>query len=105
MPFLERIVDMGPDAIETLTPPAMGGDANLKEAKQRVGDKVCLIGGFDQFHYLIGCTPRETRAAVRKCFEEAGTNGGYILCTSDNYFDADPELIKAYADEAHHCLY
>jgi hypothetical protein len=30
MPLLERIADMGPD---TLTPPAMGGDAEPREAK------------------------------------------------------------------------
>lgn len=105
MPLLERIADMKPDAMETLTPPAMGGDTILSEVKKRVGDKVCLIGGFDQYNYFNNCTTEETRAAVRKCFEAAGDGGGYILCTSDNYFSADPELIKAYADEAHKCTY
>jgi hypothetical protein len=105
MPFLERIAAMGPDAMETLTPPAMGGDVILSEAKRRVGSKVCLIGGFDQYNYLNGCSPETTRAAVRKCFQEAGEGGGYILCTSDNYFIAEPALIKAYADEAHKCVY
>ncbi len=105
MPLLEQIADMGPDAMETFTPAAMGGDTVLKEAKKRIGDRVCMIGGFDQFHYLTGCTPEETRSEVRRCFADAGENGGYILCTSDNYFDADPELIKAFADEAHNCVY
>lgn len=105
MKFLERIADMRPDAMETFTPPAIGGDANLAEAKRRIGDKVCMIGGFDQFHYLKDCTPEQTRAEVRRCFEEAGPNGGYILCTSDNFFDADPELVKVFADEAHKCVY
>ena len=68
MPFLERIADMGPDAMETFTPPAMGGDADLAQAKRRIGDRVCMIGGFDQFHYLTGCTPQQTREAVRECF-------------------------------------
>ncbi len=105
MPFLERIAAMGPDAMETFTPPHMGGDTRLREAKQRIGDKVCMIGGFDQVHHLWGCTPEETRAAVRKCFEEAGANGGYILSPSDHFFDADLELIQAYADEAKRCVY
>lgn len=105
MSFLERIAAMGPDAMETFTPSGLGGDANLKEAKKRIGDKVCMIGGFDQFHYLNGCTPEETRAEVRRCFEDAGANSGYILCLSDNFFDADPELIKAFADEAKKCTY
>lgn len=105
MPILESIVAMNPDAIETLTPPAMGGDMKLREAKERVGDKVCLIGGFDQFHFFKDCTPEQTRAEVRRCFEEAGQDGGYILATSDHFFDADPKLIHAYADAARECVY
>ncbi len=105
MPFLERIADMNPDAMETFTPPAMGGDADLKEAKKRIGHRVCMIGGFDQFHYFVGCRPEETRQAVRRCFEEAGKGGGYILAPSDHFFDADAELIKAFADEARKCVY
>ena len=105
MPFLESIASMEPDAMETFTPPGMGGDTDLKEAKRRIGDKVCMIGGFDQFHYFLGCTPEETRAEVRRCFDAAGRNGGYILCPSDHFFDADPALIAAFADEARRCTY
>jgi hypothetical protein len=105
MPILENIAAMSPDAMETFTPPDMSGDVDLAEAKARLGDKVCMIGGFDQFHYLIGCTEQETRAAVRRCFEAAGEQGGYILSPSDHFFDADPKLIRAYADEARQCVY
>lgn len=105
MPFLEKIADMNPDAMETFTPPEMGGDTILSEAKERIGDKVCMIGGFDQFHFFTDCTPEETRQEVRRCFEEAGKNGGYILSPSDHFFDADPELISAFADEARKCTY
>ncbi len=105
MPLLERLADMGPDALETFTPPGMGGDVNLAEAKRRIGDRVCMIGGFDQFHYFLGCTPEETRAEVRRCFEAAGANGGYILCPSDHFFDANPELIRAFVEEAKQCTY
>lgn len=105
MPLLERLADMGPDAIETLTPPAMGGDVDLAEAKRRVGHRVCLIGGWDQFHFFQGCSEAETRAEVRRCFEAAGKDGGFILSPSDHFFDADPALIAAFADEARRCLY
>ncbi len=105
MPLLEMIADMGPDAMETFTPPALGGDANLKAAKQSVGDRVCMIGGFDQFTYFQGCTPAETRRAVRECFEAAGEGGGYILAPSDHFFDAEVELISAFAEEARSCVY
>jgi uroporphyrinogen-III decarboxylase len=105
MPFLERIADMKPDAMETLTPESMGGDMVLAEAKKRIGDRVCMIGGFDQFHYFKGCTPEETRKEVRRCFDDAGEDGGYILCPSDHFFDADVELLAAFADEARKCVY
>lgn len=105
MPILEDIAAMKPDAMETFTPPAMGGDVNLKEAKRRIGDRVCMIGGFDQFHFFRGCTAQETRDEVRRCFEEAGENGGFILSPSDHFFEADIELLRAYAEEALKCTY
>lgn len=105
MPILEDIAAMKPDAMETFTPPEMGGDTNLAEAKKRIGDKVCMIGGFDQFHYLVGCSPKDTKDYVRKCFENAGGNGGFIICPSDHFFDAEIELIRAYAEEARNCIY
>jgi uroporphyrinogen-III decarboxylase len=105
MPILEEIANMGPDAMETFTPPAIGGDTDLAEAKRRVGHRVCMIGGFDQFHHLRGCTEEETRMAVRRCFQAAGDGGGFILAPSDHFFDADVSLIAAFADEARRCVY
>ncbi len=105
MPILENIASMKPDAMETFTPEGMGGDTNLKEAKKRIGDKVCMIGGLDQFHFLKGCSPEKTKEEVRRCFNEAGPNGGYILSPSDHFFDADINLIQAFAEEARNCRY
>jgi len=105
MPLLERIAAMGPDAMETFTPVGMGADVDLAEAKRRIGDKVCMIGGFDQQHFFTRCTPAQTRAEVRRCFEAAGEGGGFILCPSDHFFDAELPLLEAFADEAAHCLY
>jgi uroporphyrinogen decarboxylase len=105
MPILERIAAMGPNAMETFTPPAMGGDTDLAEARRRIPRNICMIGGFDQWHFFQGCSPAQTRAEVRRCFDAAGRNGAYILCPSDNFFDAEPELVKAFADEARQCVY
>ncbi|MEI6050899.1 MAG: uroporphyrinogen decarboxylase family protein [Bacteroidota bacterium] len=105
MPILEDIAAMKPDAMETFSPSAMGGDTRLEEAKRCIGDKVCMIGGFDQFHFFTGCTEMETRNEVRRCFEAAGKNGGFILSPSDHFFEADLKLIKAFADEARQCIY
>jgi len=105
MPILENIAAMQPDAMETFTPESMGADVDLAEAKKRIGDKVCMIGGFDQLHFFTECSIEETRKEVRRCFEAAGGDGGYILCPSDHFFDADLDLLKAFADEARECTY
>lgn len=105
MPVLEDIASMKPDAMETFTPSGMGGDVILGEAKKRIGDKVCMIGGFDQFHFFNDCSEEMVRREVRRCFDEAGYNGGYILAPSDHFFDADLKLIRAFADEARKCFY
>ena len=94
MPFLERLADMGPDAMETFTPPDMGGDTRLAEAKARIGSRVCMIGGFDQGHHFVRCSTAETRQAVRACFDAAGAGGGYILAPSDHFFEAEDELLQ-----------
>ena len=96
---------MQPDAMETFTPKDMGGDTRLAEAKTRIGAQVCMIGGFDQFHYFTGCAPGETRQAVRDAFGAAGRDGGFILAPSDHFFEADDALLRAFADEAHCCRY
>jgi len=105
MPLLEMIVANGCDAIETLTPSEMGGDVRLAEVKQRVGEQVCLIGGFDQFHGLRDGTPEVIREMVHRCFQEAGSGGGYIMATSDHFFHASEENLRAYADAAQKCTY
>lgn len=105
MPILERVADLGVDAMETFTPPGLGGDTRLAEAKRRIGGRVCMIGGLDQSRYFLQSTEAETRAMVRRCFEAAGGDGGYILSPSDHFFDARPELLRAFADEARQCIY
>ncbi len=105
MPLLERLAELGTNALETFTPRAMGGDADLTEAKRRIGDRVCLIGGFDQNRFFTTATPEETRAEVRRCFRAVGAGGGFILSPSDHFFEAAPALLHAFADEARQCVY
>jgi len=105
MPLLEGIADMKPDAMETFTPKEMGGDSRLAVAKARIGSRVCMIGGFDQFHFFTACTPSETRRAVREAFGQAGRGGGFILAPSDHFFEAEDLLLRAFADEARGCRY
>lgn len=105
MALIDGIAQMGMDALETLTPIAMGGDADLSKIKSKLGDKMCLIGGFDQNNYFVGCDPDTTRDAVKRCFEQAGEGGGYIISPSDHFFDAEDKLLSAFVGQAHQCKY
>jgi len=105
MPILELIVENGCDAAETLTPPAMGGDARAAELKQRIGDKVALIGGMDQNTYLEIGTRETIFEHVRDLFETYGAGGGYIMSPSDHFFHVSPANLQAYADAAKECRY
>jgi uroporphyrinogen decarboxylase len=105
MHILDQIKALGADGSETLTPAAMGGNAQLDQIKKTLGGTMFLVGGFDQFHGFVACPPERTRDMVLDCFRKAGPGGGYLLCPSDHFFDADPQNIRAYAEAARECTY
>jgi uroporphyrinogen-III decarboxylase len=88
--FLEDVADMGIDALETLTPPGAAGDVDLADAKRRIGDRVCLMGGFTS-HILTFGTPLEIEAEVDRCLQRAAPGGGYILSPSGRIDPETPE--------------
>jgi uroporphyrinogen decarboxylase len=98
-PFLERMVDAGPDAIETLTPPgaSSGGDIELRDAKRRVGNRVCLMGGFNE-KVLVSDDPEDVRQEARRCLDAAKEGGGYVLYAAGQIFDARRENFKVLAE-------
>ena len=105
MKMLDLVVESGANGIETMTPPSMGGDCNLKEASKRVGDKLFFIGGFDQNAGFEQGNPKKVRELVFDCFEATKDHAGYILCPSDHFFFGNPENIQAFVDAAKECVY
>lgn len=105
MPMLELVVESGADGLETMTPPSMGGDCDLREASRRVGDKLFFIGGFDQNAGFERGTPAVARQQVLECFEATKDHAGYICCPSDHFFEGDPANLKAFADACKECIY
>jgi len=104
MAMLDLVAENGADGLETMTPPSMGGDCDLAEAKRRVGDKLFFIGGFDQNRGFERGTPEIARRMVRE-LHAACPQGGYICSPSDHFFFGSPENIQAFADEAKRCVY
>jgi hypothetical protein len=97
--FLERMVAAGPDAVETLTPPAAssGGDIELEDAKRRVGDQVCLMGGFNE-KVLLSDDLDDVRREARRCLDAAMAGGGYVLYAAGQIFDARRPAVQALVD-------
>jgi uroporphyrinogen-III decarboxylase len=91
--FLEDMVSTGADAFETITSSASPGDFDLADVKQRVGQQVCLFGGFNE-RLLTTDHPDEVRAEVKRCIDAAAAGGGYILRCAGQIFHADPRNIE-----------
>jgi len=104
MPLLELVAQNSADGLETMTPPGMGGDCDLKEATRRVGDKLFFIGGFDQNEGFENGNPEKVRKMVFE-LHEACPDGGYIISPSDHFFFGDPENIKAFVEAVRECTY
>jgi uroporphyrinogen decarboxylase len=101
----EMIVANGADASETLAPPSIGGNQEPWEFKDKIGDRLALIGGIDQFNTLTRAGKADIRSAVRKLFETVGRDGGYICSASDHFFETPVENLRAMAEAARECAY
>lgn len=105
MKMLDLVVKTGADGLETMTPPSMGGDCDLREASRRVGGELFFIGGFDQNVGFENGTPERARQLVLECFEATKDHAGYIIAPSDHFFHGSPECLQAFADACKECVY
>jgi len=78
--ILDSFVEAGIDAINPLEPVA---GMDIGEAKQKYGDKICLIGNIDCGDLLCRKSPREVEEVVKKTIKKAAPGGGYILSSSN----------------------
>jgi uroporphyrinogen-III decarboxylase len=85
--------------VETLTSSRSSGDVDLADAKQRIGDRVCLFGGFNE-HLLHEGDADDVRAEVQRCLDAAMGGGGYVLRSTGQIFDAKPGLIELMCETA-----
>lgn len=101
----EDIVETGADVSETLAPPSVGGNQEPWEFKQKVGNRIALIGGLDQYNVLTSGSEITIRDKVFELFDKVGKNGGYICSASDHFFETPVDNLIAFADAAKACLY
>ena len=58
-------------------------DADIGEAKRRVGDKIVLVGGINHKHLLENGSVHEVRKVTRNVVEECKPGGMFILGQAD----------------------
>jgi uroporphyrinogen decarboxylase len=74
--ILEMYPDTGADALQ------MDPDIDLAEVKERIGDKMALIGNMHQLKALQHGTADEVELECKEMIQKAGQGGGYILSAS-----------------------
>ncbi len=75
--YLEMIAEIGVDSLDPLEGPPWG-DTTLAECKQRIGDRVCLLGNLDDMEVIEKVEGEEIERLAAECIEAAGPDG-YLL--------------------------
>ena len=101
----EHIVVNGADASETLAPVSIGSNQEPWDFKKKIGNKMALIGGLDQFNILTEGDEKTITDQVQQLFEKVGYDGGYILSCADHFFETPLKNLEIYARAARGCVY
>jgi len=80
---MEDLLTLGMNAVNPFEPPVM----DLKEGKQKWGDRICLWGNIDLVHTLPYGSKEEVEAEVKQRIREAGPGGGYICASANSLTD------------------
>ncbi|HVX65371.1 MAG TPA: uroporphyrinogen decarboxylase family protein [Bryobacteraceae bacterium] len=75
LPVIDDLVEAGIDCIGPLDPL---GRFTAKQAREKAGDRVALMGGVNTLSFLNE-DPAGIAAEARACIEGAGARGGYVL--------------------------
>jgi len=75
--FLEMLADIGIDSLDPLEGPPWG-DTTLAQCKQRIGDRVCLLGNLDDMEVIDQVDGATIEHLAEECIRGAGPDG-YLL--------------------------
>jgi len=84
---LERIIDLGADALHPCEAPPMG-DVPLAEVKRRVRGRMCIIGNV-QIGDVINGNRTEVAVRVEEAVRGGAPGGGFILSTTASPYEEE----------------
>jgi uroporphyrinogen decarboxylase len=96
--LLPFFADWGYDAVHPLEPTA---GMRLADAKELVGDRICLVGNLDVTHTLVDASREEVFEEVRHAINDAGGGGGYILAPDHSYQGVSIERLRWMVEAGH----
>ena len=85
MPLLGPLAEVGIDILYGIDP--VQGGADLRQIKQRIGDRVCLWGGMNSAVTLGSGDRQDVETAVKDAIESLAPGGGFILAPIDQLFE------------------
>jgi uroporphyrinogen decarboxylase len=104
MALVESYKELGVKIVEPFSPPPLLGDADLKKAKEIVGDAYIILGGVDQVTYLQNGTVDEVRRVTAETASIGKPGGRFILQSADFLEYGTPlENLEAFVQTGKEC--
>ena len=94
---LEDLADMGIDALNNIQ---VRSGMNLASVKQRIGDRVTIVGNVDATGIMCGSDQSLIADAIRRVVETAGKDGGLLIATDHSFHEGIPQENVLYFLEA-----
>lgn len=85
MRYLEDFAAIGIDCIDPMEAPPWG-DCDLREARRRLGDRLCFCGNLDDMEIIDKLPTEEVLAIARERLDEAGDRGFILGGTTSGTF-------------------
>lgn len=84
---LEDLADMGIDALTNIQ---VGAGMNLASTKERIGDRVAIVGNVDATGIMCQSDQKVIADAIQEVIDTAGQDGGLILATDHSFHEGIP---------------
>lgn len=85
---LEDLADMGIDALNNIQ---VHSGMNLASVKERIGDRVTIVGNVDATGIMCGTDQALIDDAIRQVVDTAGFDGGLIIATDHSFHEGIPQ--------------